>query len=61
MLELFYRSLVTFTFTFLPHTHLLKELKKKKKKMRETPLNWQTKIVQSSHNHYHTRIHSLTL
>lgn len=32
MLELFYRSLVTFTFTFLPHTHLLKELKKKKKK-----------------------------
>lgn len=32
MLELFYRGLITLTFTFLPDTHLLKELKKKKKK-----------------------------
>lgn len=32
MLELFYRGLITLTFTFLPDTHLLKELKKKKRK-----------------------------
>lgn len=45
MLELFYRSHITITFTLLPDIHLLKELKKETKS--KPSLDWQTKLYSS--------------